>query len=591
MRNYTESDIKTLGGLEHIRLRPSLYISDTETLGLYQLVKEIIGNSVDEIVQEGATNKRLIIEATATTLSVEDFGRGIPLNSVFDVSAMVNTGSKFDKDKAYSGVQTGLHGVGLKVVNSLSKIFIITSRRSDGSIDLIFDKGILQKETRKNTKNKITGTKVYFELDSTIFDLCFDYKTLKAVCEEYAYLIPGIKIQFKFNDIVEEFKYNKGLRDKFTKVLGEETKVQYKPVEILTGSFSVIFSHIDEETERIISYANYVLTNEGGVHVKDFKGALTAAITELAGSSLNGSDIRSGLVAIISILDTSPKFAGHTKTYLSGTESSFNLRFKEAILVELQSNKSAIQYIVKHAILLQEQRERSKALKANINEAKNSLSFLSSKLSKCISNKPEERQLLIVEGDSAGGTVKRARDRKIQAVYSLKGKPPNAAGLTRHQALENQELFGLAYTLNILDDTDNLSYHKIILMTDADFDGYHIQNLLLTFLGKFYRTLLDEGCVYILQTPLYKLTYKDSIKFAYSDAEKDKILSSRLKVQPVITRHKGLGEMSVIDMQTILGTAEKHLTRILIDDGIDESISFFCGKNTTERRDLILSTL
>lgn len=591
MNNYTEKDIKTLQGLEHIRHRPALYIADTEASGILQLFKEVVGNSIDEIIQPEA-KQELHVTVLKNKITVTDFGRGIPITKVTEVSAVVNTGGKFEKNKAYSGAQTGLHGVGLKAVNALSSYFKITSRRPEGEITCIYSRGKLLSKTTNNrkSKNRQTGVVVEFIPDFKIFDTTSNLSSkIHSLCEQYAQLIPGLKLKLTINNEVTILKFNKGLEDKL-KLLLQKEQQYYTPIIIEAENFQLLFTHINRETEQIISYANYVSTTEGGVHVTEFKTALTLGINELLQTNYNGSDIRNGLLAIVNVLDTDPKFGGHTKSKLVGSSTTFVGQFKERIMQALNDNSSALKYIAKQAAQLQQEREQSKQLKATTKTVVGSLSFLSTKLSKCLTRDISKRELFIVEGESAGGTVKKARDPYYQAVYALKGKPLNTASIHKYKALENEELYGLAHTLGILEDIDNLQYDKIILLTDADYDGYHIQNLLLTFLGKYFSPLLQQEKVFILHTPLYKITTPRKVYYLYSEEEKNKRLEKHNNIIE-ITRHKGLGEMSVNDMRVVLQTKENNMICVNLNETFEEDIAFYCGNNTPERTQLIFSTI
>lgn len=579
VRKYTEKDIQTLEGLEHIRQCPSMYIGDTSIGGVLQLFIEIVSNSIDEILQ-GNTKKRIDITTDGFSITIRDYGRGIPLGKLTDACSVPNTGGKFDSDGAYSGIQTGLHGLGLKVVNALSEKFDIVSYYNGKRKQVTFEQGEETYASRRNKTKEHNGVEVTFTPDTTIFNVEeWPYSKLHTICDDYCYVLPGLTISLN-GEILE---HPEGLKGKLHSLTSKE--FLYDPIEIKEDGLQIVFSHVDDFSEKMVSYANMVRTTDGGTHVTSFKTALTQAINQLADDKFTGKDVRSGIVCVISLFINDAEFEGQTKRKLNTDMGGVVKQWREYIIRTLIKNNDAKDIIIKAAAMYHELKKRSKLVKDKIRQANRSVSFKSKLLKDCLSKNVEDREVFIVEGNSASGTIVAARDKNTQAVYPLKGKLKNVLNSSPEVLYKNETLFGLVHSLGISEDIDNLKYNKIILTTDADEDGYHIQNLLLTFFYHFFPEIIDAGHLYILNTPLFRCqNSKGEIVYCYNQKELEKVLSKG--DYGIITRHKGLGEVDSQDMAMFIDPSTRSLINITIDcwDNLEDDIEFFCGHRRSKAR-------
>jgi DNA gyrase subunit B len=638
-RHYNVNDLTLLKGLDAVRKRPGMYIGTTGSKGMHHLLWEIVDNGIDEIAN-GFGNKLLIIIHSDNSVTVEDNGRGIPtgihkelhISGVEMVFTELHAGGKFgDSNYNFSG---GLHGVGASVVNALSEWcevnvfkdgrehyirFSPHIRDDDGELHW----GIADEPLKPVARTDKTGTRVHFLPDRTMFrDVKFDNETISKRLRELAFLNRGIEIEFidervKENDteIPREciFKYDGGAAD-FVSYLNESKDALYqKPfiVEGITDKMPIVFAiqHTDGFTESIFSYVNNIPTSEGGTHETGFKAAITRAFNQIGRNfgyykdkdqGLMGEDYREGMTAVLSIKMKEVQFEGQTKTKLGNPEAKTEVEtFTYNALLEYfkDADKKADKKLLLEAILNKAKaaaRVREAARKAkDIARQKNSIdgSILIGKLSSCSGRRPELNEIFIVEGDSAGGTAKQGRDRSIQAILPLRGKPLNAEKKRIDQVLENEEFRTLIGALGtgIGEDfnLDNLKYHKVIILADADQDGGHIRSILLTFFFRYMKELITEGHIYTGMPPLYRLFRKDFSKYCYDENELKEVTA---KEKGTIQRYKGLGEMNADQLwETTMNPATRKLCRITLDDAAEAErlITTLMGDDVESRREYI----
>jgi len=621
---YIEDDIKTLDWREHIRLRPGMYIGKLgdgsyNDDGIYVLLKEVLDNAIDEYMM--GFGRQITVDVNESTVTVRDYGRGIPLGKLVDVASKMNTGAKYDS-KAFKK-SVGLNGVGIKAVNALSNSFIIQSHRDGLMRRAEFARGELLEETADMPTDEPNGTFVQFTPDGSIFrDFHYNDEFIVTLLKNYTYLNTGLAIVFNGKRYISR----NGLLDLLR---ANMTKDPLYPIIHLRGDdIEIALTHANQYGEEYYSFVNGQHTTQGGTHLAAFKESVSRTIKEFFGKSFEYSDIRNGMIAAVSIKVEEPVFESQTKTKLGSRDmgpdgptvakfiSDFlkkeldnflhkNLETSEVILKKIQENereRKAMAGVTKLA------RERAK--KVNLHN---------SKLRDCRVhlNDPrgdEERKLassiFLTEGDSASGSITKIRDVETQAVFSLRGKPLNSFGLTRKVVYENEEFNLLQAALNIEDGIDGLRYNNVIIATDADVDGMHIRLLLLTFFLQFFPDLIKKGHVYVLQTPLFRVRDKNATKrngkkshaakqdgedpstvYCYSDDERVAAIE-RFGANAEITRFKGLGEISPDEFRGFIG-ADMRLDRVTLrkEDGVAELLEFYMGKNTSDRQNFIIDNL
>jgi len=643
---YDSSKIQVLEGLNAVRMRPGMYIGGTGTKGMHHLLWEIVDNSIDELAN-GYGNKMTVIIYKDGSVSVEDNGRGIPvdihpqlkISGVEVVFTQLHAGGKFDKENySYSG---GLHGVGASVTNALSewcevtvhkdgKAYFIRFRPQESVVDgkAKIKYGSAEAPLKVIGKSDQKGTYVKFMPDRVMFKGCeFSNETIRKRLKELAFLNKGIQIIFideRVNqdneDRVRDYKFDGGLSD-FVRYLNENKSPIYNDPFLVEGkadskgesgqrgtlvSFSI--QHTDSYTESVFSYVNNIPTSEGGTHETGFKMAITRAFNQIAKThgflkekeaTLMGEDYREGMTAVLAIKMRDVQFEGQTKAKLGNPEAKTDVEgFVYAELINyFNVEKDKKKYNLFDAIMTKAKgaarvREAAKRAK-DITRQKNAIDgqVLIGKLSSCTGRRPELNELFIVEGDSAGGTAKQARDRSIQAILPLRGKPLNAEKKRLDQVLDNEEFRTIISALgtSIGEDfcLDDLKYHKVVIMADADQDGAHIRAILLTFFFRYMKELITEGHVYIGMAPLYKLHRKDFAAYAYDDEEL-RVLTSKQK--GTIQRYKGLGEMNADQLwDTTMNPKTRKLCRVSIDDAAEAEmlISTLMGDNIEARKDYI----
>jgi DNA gyrase subunit B len=616
VKEYGAETIKVLEGLEAVRKRPAMYIGSTGKDGLHHLVYEVVDNAIDE-AQAGYCSEINISINKDGSLSVEDNGRGIPIEKhpTHKVSAMeialtkLHAGGKFDK-KAYQ-ISGGLHGVGVSVVNALSKKMIAQVRRNNKLYEQVYKNGGHPEGPVKEIgKSTDTGTIITFWPDPEIFTATtkFDYDVLQARFRELAFLNPGVKIKLKdeINDKKIDFYSTEGLME-FIKWLNRTKNPLHKPVyfkkDFDHSIIEVAIQYNEGYNEGIFGFVNTINTVEGGTHVSGFKTALTRVINDYASSnkmlkniSITGDDVREGLTAIISLKIPDPQFEGQTKTKLGNSEIKgiVDSVTSKALSEFFEQNPPIAKRIAQKCAAASEAREAARKARELVRrKTAMSIGGLPGKLADCSSNKLDETELFIVEGESAGGSAKQARDKEFQAILPLKGKILNVEKAAPTKVFSSEEIINLITAMgtgtgeNL--DLNKLRYGKIIIMTDADVDGQHIKTLLLTLFFRYVKQLIEAGRIFVAVAPLYKIKKGNESYYVYSDDELKKKLE-KLGGKPDVQRFKGLGEMNPQQLwETTMNPKERSLKQVSIEDAVeaDEVFSMLMGDEVGPRREFI----
>jgi DNA gyrase subunit B len=621
--SYTAKDIYVLKGLEPVRRRPGMYIGSTGTSGLHHLIWEVIDNSLDECLA-GYANEIVLKLLPGNKAEGQDNGRGIPVekhpqtgkSALETVMTTLHAGAKFG-GKAYQ-VAGGLHGVGVSVVCALSKYMRVEVCRGATKYAQEYSKGKPTTKVRKIGSCKKTGTAVIFEPDPEIFkEIKFDIKKILDHLRQQAYLTSGVKItvydQRTPSNLVYNFYFEGGLRA-YIKYLINRAEPRHSNIFYVRGEKEGVlvesalqYAHEIEALEQ--SFANNICTEEGGSHLTGFRTALTRVLNDYArkngylkekDENLTGNDVREGLIAVISVKLKEPQFDGQTKARLGNTEvkSAVEQVLSEGLSDFLERNPQDARAIIENCLLSAKARKAAKAARNTVLR-KGILSGLTlpGKLADCSSRQPEESEIFIVEGDSAGGSSRQARDRRYQAILPLKGKILNVERARLDKILTSQEIKSLIIALGtaISQDFDinKLRYHRIILMSDADVDGAHIRTLILTLFFRYFRDIIERGHLYIAQPPLYKIQFGKRIEYAYTDADKKEILSSFKEEKtgnPNIQRYKGLGEMNPEELwETTMSPKNRILLQVTIEDAkeADHIFDVLMGKEVFPRKKFI----
>ncbi len=604
--SYSGKDIQVLEGLEAVRKRPGMYIGSTGPKGLHHLVYEVVDNSVDEALAGYCGAIDIVIHAD-NAISVTDNGRGIPVDNVpkhkksgVEVAlTILHAGGKFG-GSGYK-VSGGLHGVGVSVVNALSKRLEIEVKRNGQIWQMAFERGKTVEQLKPTGKSKATGTKVTFWADPDIFETVeYSWETLESRMRETAFLNKNLKITLtderELEPRREEFRYAGGIND-FVKYLNDKKEsIHSRPIyfeaEGAEGVAEVALQWNTSYSETVLAFANNINTHEGGTHLDGFKNALTRTINDYArrqgiikekDENLSGEDIREGLTAVISVKLNNPQFEGQTKTKLGNTEMR---SFVQAIVTTglsefLEENPKPARAIVSKST--QAAKARAAARKARELTRRKGLlesSTLPGKLADCSVREAALTEIYLVEGDSAGGSAKQARDRSFQAILPLRGKILNVEKAGLNRALSSLEIQAMitAFGTSVAEEFDlsQARYHKMIIMTDADVDGAHIRCLILTFFYRFMRPMIDAGYIYIAQPPLYKITYGKKHEYAYNDKEMQQVLSRLPETTKYsLQRYKGLGEMNPEQLwETTMDPERRTLLQVTLDDAMAAEEAF-----------------
>ncbi|WP_029904523.1 DNA topoisomerase IV subunit B [Prevotella sp. 10(H)] len=601
--NYSDDDIKTLDWQEHIRRRPGMYIGklgdgSSADDGIYVLLKEVLDNSIDEYMMGFGKTIEVTIEEGA--VRVRDHGRGVPLGKVKDVSSKMNTGAKYDS-KAFKK-SVGLNGVGIKAVNALSSMFMMQSFRDGQTTSVEYSKALVTKENAIESTTEDNGTLIEFIPDNTIFtNYNFRDDYVESLLKNYVFLNTGLTIIYNG----KKFFSKNGLVDLLNENMTSDPL--YPIIHLKDTDIEVVITHTDQYGEEYYSFVNGQHTTQGGTHQSAFRESLSRVIKEYYNKNFDYADIRSGIVAAISVKVEEPVFESQTKTKLGSKDmgpggpsvqkfigdflkkelDNFlhkNTETSEALLkkiLESEKERKAIAGVTKLA------RERAK--KANLHNKK--LRDCRIHYNDNKGDNLDETSIFITEGDSASGSITKSRNPNLQAVFSLRGKPLNSFGLTKKIVYENEEFNLLQAALNIEDGIDGLRYNKIIIATDADTDGMHIRLLILTFFLQFFPDLIKKNHVYILQTPLFRVRNKKETFYCYTEEERIAAIK-KLGANPEITRFKGLGEISPDEFVHFIGK-DMRLDKVSMkkEDLVGNMLNFYMGKNTPERQEFIIDNL
>lgn len=602
--NYSEDSIQTLDWKEHIRRRPGMYIGklgdgSSPDDGIYILLKEVLDNSIDEFAM--GFGKKISIKIDDKTVSVRDYGRGIPLGKLADVASKMNTGAKYDSKAFVKSV--GLNGVGIKAVNALSIDFQIQAFRDGQTRKIVFSKGevISDTNTVADENGFSNGTAVSYTADETVFGkYIFNYDFVEAMIKNYIYLNTGLTIEFNGTNYTSK----NGLLDLLTDNISDEPL--YAPIHLKGEDFEMAITHGTSYGEDYYTFVNGQHTTQGGTHLVAFKEAYVKTIREYYKKDFDASDIRNSIVAAISIRVIEPVFESQTKTKLGSKDigpdgpsvRNFVVDFvKEKLDNYLHKNPEASEALLKKILESEKDRKAISGIQKLAKERAKKANLHNRKLRDCrLHNgdknpRAEESTLFITEGDSASGSITKSRDVNTQAVFSLKGKPLNCYGLTKKIVYENEEFNLLQAALNIEEDIDNVRYNKVVIATDADVDGMHIRLLLISFFLQFFPDLIRRGHLFILQTPLFRVRNKKQTFYCYNEEEKLEAIA-KLGANPEITRFKGLGEISPDEFRNFIGEDIRlDPVRLTKEDSVHDLLQFYMGKNTPERQEFIIGNL
>ena len=601
---YDESKIKTLSSLEHIRLRTGMYIGrigngSHQDDGCYILIKEVVDNTIDEFIM--GHGKEVQITLAGNRVSVRDFGRGIPLGKVVDCVSKINTGAKYNDDVFQFSV--GLNGVGTKAVNALSKYFMARSHRGGEFAEAEFKQGRLKKEDTGKTKEP-DGTLIEFEADPEIFkDSEFKLEFIERRLRHYSYLNNGLKLVLKTPESPEPkvFLSRHGLMDLVMEDLGTDgSEPIYAPLHYSSKTLEFCFTHSNSRYgETFYSFVNGQFTSDGGTHLSAFREGLLKAVNEYCNGKYEGDDVREAMVGAVAIRLKDPMFESQTKNKLGNTEIRTELvnSVRLELLQFFQRNKAIAEKIIEKVKDTQQLRKELQEVKKLARERARAITLRIPQLKDCKNHFDRKKEkgrgtmVFICEGQSAAGSITSCRDVNNQAVFVLKGKPLNVWDLKRDVMYKNDEMYNLMQSLNVEDNTEGLRFEKVILATDADVDGMHIRNLMITYFYRFFEQLIHDGHVYILETPLFRVRNKEKTIYCYSEAERDAAVKE-LGGKPEITRFKGLGEISPKEFAQFIGK-QMRLSKIEYSAKAEAAgiLTFYMGKNTPERKDYIMDRL
>jgi topoisomerase-4 subunit B len=609
---YNEDSIRSLDWKEHIRLRPGMYIGklgdgSAPDDGIYVLMKEVIDNCIDEHTM--GYGKQVEISIQGKQVTIRDYGRGIPLGKIVDVVSKINTGAKYDSKAFQKSV--GLNGVGTKAVNALSEDFEVTAFREGKQRSASFKKGVLVNETKETKTTEPNGTLVVFTPDATMFkNYHYIHEYIDGQLWNYCYLNAGLSIVF--ND--KKYVSKNGLLDLLERKTNPD-ELRYPIVHLKGDDIEVAISHNNDYGEDIFSFVNGQYTTQGGTHQQAFREAYVKVIRDFYKKDYEASDIRTSIVAAVSVRVQEPVFESQTKTKLGsqnvadGGPSMKNF-VTEFLAKELDNflhrNPATADALKKRIEQNEHERKELAGIKKLANDRAKKANLHNKKLRDCrvhlsddlpVKNKEmfislqKGSTLFITEGDSASGSITKSRNVDTQAVFSLRGKPLNAFGLTKKVVYENEEFNLLQHALNIEEGLEGLRYNQIVIATDADVDGMHIRLLILTFFLQFFPDLVKKGHVFVLETPLFRVRNKQKTIYCYDENEKQAAIKE-LGSKPEITRFKGLGEISPEEFGKFIN-ADIKLDPVILEQGdhIQHLLEYYMGKNTQERQEFIIENL
>ena len=592
--NYDEDKIKSLSSLEHIRKRTGMYIgrvgdgSDYDD-GIYILLKEIVDNAVDEYIM--GYGDRIAITLDGPMVSVRDYGRGIPLGKVVECVSRINTGAKYSDEVFQFSV--GLNGIGTKAVNALSSNFEVRSFRSGEFAGAVFKRGKIVDQPKGKVQGEPDGTFVSFEPDPEIFaKVQFAAEHVERRLQLYAFLNAGLRIDY--NGRI--FLSRNGLLDLLREEVGDEAL--YPPLYYQSKTLELSLSHTQRFEETFLSFVNGQYTSDGGTHLSAFREGLVKGFNEYSKTKFEGDDIREGMAGAISVRLQEPVFESQTKNKLGNTELRGELvaKVREIIVDLLHRNPKAAEIAlakIEETVKLRKElqsikkmaRERARAISIRVPQLKDCKTHYNKR-----SGHGEDSMIFITEGQSAAGSIVSCRDVNTQAIFTMRGKPLNVCDLQRDVMYKNEELYNLMRSLDIEDSPERLRYRRIILATDADVDGLHIRNLLLTFFLRFFESIVHDGFVHILETPLFRVRNTKRTEYCYSEGERDSALKELRAAE--VTRFKGLGEISPSEFKRFIGP-EMRLTPVHLANrhSVPAILGFYMGRNTPERRQYIMNHL
>jgi topoisomerase-4 subunit B len=604
---YDEDNIRSLDWKEHIRMRPGMYIGklgdgSSPDDGIYILLKEVMDNCIDEFVMGAGKNIEVTIKDK--TVTVRDYGRGIPLGKVIDVVSKMNTGGKYDSLAFKKSV--GLNGVGTKAVNALSNYFRVESVRDDKQKAAEFSAGnlVLDEEIIETTKRK--GTKVTFIPDEAIFkNYKFRYEYVIKMLKNYCYLNNGLTILFNG----EKYYSENGLKDLLEETINADD-LEYPIIHLKGDDIEIALTHSKTQySEEYHSFVNGQNTTQGGTHLAAYREAIVKTIREYYNKPFEASDVRKSIVTAISIKVMEPVFESQTKTKLGSTDMGseagmpsvrtfVNDFVKNKLDNYLHKNPQTADALLRKILQAERERKELSGIRKLATDRAKKANLHNKKLRDCRAHLPDtknprnlESTLFITEGDSASGSITKSRDVNTQAVFSLRGKPLNSYGMSKKIVYENEEFNLLQSALDIEDGLEKLRYNNIVIATDADVDGMHIRLLLITFFLQFFPELIKEGHLYILQTPLFRVRNKKETIYCYSEEERKDAIE-KLMPKPEITRFKGLGEISPDEFKNFIGETIR-LDPVMMDKNtsVEQLLSFYMGKNTPDRQVFIINNL
>jgi len=593
---YDEKAILTLDALEHIRLRTGMYIgrlgSGSHPLdGIYAMLKEVIDNGVDEFIM--GEGRKIVIQRRGPSVSVRDFGRGIPLGKLIECVSEINTGGKYNDDVFQFSV--GLNGVGTKAVNALSSDFEVASFRDGKCRRARFTRGKLLEDKKSKAPDEANGTYVCFTPDLEIFEY-YDWNEefIGNRLRYYTYLNSGLSLVYNG----KRFHSTKGLADLLEHEIGDEQPI-YDIVHCKAGRLEFAFTHTNNYGESYFSFVNGQFTNDGGTHQSAFREGVLKGVNEFAGNNFAGEDARDGIVGAVAIKLQDPVFESQTKNKLGSAEVRAWIvpEIRKQIVRWLHENREVAEKLIQKVQNNEKVRKELAAIKKDARERAKKVAIRIPKLIDCKlhfddrkGKRREDTTIFLTEGDSAAGVMVQCRDVYTQAIFSLKGKPLNCHGLKRDAVYKNEELYNVMRALGIEDDLGGLRYNRVVIATDADVDGMHIRNLLLTYFLRYFEELVMKGHVYILETPLFRVRNKKESRYCYSEAQREAALEEIKGAE--VTRFKGLGEISPREFGQFIGEGIRLVPVAVKSIGqVGKVLDFFMGKNTPQRREFIVKNL